>query len=311
MTVAQTLFKKGASVEATFAFALAATNIVFELGILIYILLGGAYLGAELIAGVLLVVVMYLLVRATLPVGVFERARRLLASRDDGGGASGPAITAASPVCPHPGAHPTALERDGVVYRFCSPQCQAAFVRHAAGRGSVRAQLATLSGWYRISGRYLKTIGRIYKSVLGGFFVAGFIVLIPASALTTVFLPPTNPLAVVENAALGVLVGVFSFIGSIGIVPFAAALWFGGVGFAGVLGVIVADNHHHPGSRAVAQLFRYQGHRVHLRGVLLRDVRLQCGDLLPVRRGRDPAAPTQRCSAASGGSRSTSITRSI
>lgn len=230
VTVAQSLFKKGASAEATFGFALAATNIVFELGILIYLLLGGAYLGAELIAGVLLVVIVHLLVRATLPVGVFERSRARLVARD--GDTPGAAPAGVTPL--------------------------------AAGRGSVPAQLRSFDGWYRIAGRYLKTISRIYKSVLGGFFVAGFIVLIPASALTTVFLPARSPLAVVEDAALGVLVGVFSFIGSIGIVPFAAALWFGGVGFAGVLGVIVADTITVPvlalwrsffGTRATAYIF--------------------------------------------------------
>jgi len=56
-----------------------------------------------------------------------------------------------------------------------------------------------------------------------------------------VFLPSDSFLGVLENAAVGVLAGVFSFIGSIGIVPFAAALWFGGAGFAAVLGVIVSD----------------------------------------------------------------------
>lgn len=55
------------------------------------------------------------------------------------------------------------------------------------------------------------------------------------------FLPPVSFSAVIENAALGVVVGMLSFIGSIGIVPFAAALAIGGVGFAGVVGCIVAD----------------------------------------------------------------------
>jgi uncharacterized protein len=54
-------------------------------------------------------------------------------------------------------------------------------------------------------------------------------------------LPPVNFLAVLENAALGVVVGMPSFIGSIGIVPFAAALAIGGVAFPGVVGCIVAD----------------------------------------------------------------------
>jgi hypothetical protein len=39
--------KKGASTESSFAFSFASTNLVFELGILIYVLLGPAFLAAE------------------------------------------------------------------------------------------------------------------------------------------------------------------------------------------------------------------------------------------------------------------------
>lgn len=78
------------------------------------------------------------------------------------------------------------------------------------------------------------------------------------------FLPTDTFWGVLENAAVGVLAGVFSFIGSIGIVPFAAALWFGGAGFAAVLGVIVSDTITLPvlnlwksffGGRATAYIF--------------------------------------------------------
>jgi uncharacterized membrane protein YraQ (UPF0718 family) len=62
VTITQTLFKKGASKESTLAFSFASTNLVFELGILIYILLGPAFLAAELAGGVLLIAIMYLLV---------------------------------------------------------------------------------------------------------------------------------------------------------------------------------------------------------------------------------------------------------
>jgi uncharacterized protein len=84
VTIAQALFKKGASVESTFAFALAATNIVFELSVLIYVLLGGAVLAAEFLSGVMLVIIMSLLVRYTLPVQTFELARRCLQEHDGG-----------------------------------------------------------------------------------------------------------------------------------------------------------------------------------------------------------------------------------
>lgn len=193
VTIAQALFKKGASVESTFAFALAATNIVFELSVLIYVLLGGAVLAAEFLSGVMLVIIMFLLVRLTLPVQTFELARRRLQEQDGG--------------------IPAAMRR-----------------------------LTDAGVWHRIADRYFRTLNRIWKSVVFGFLAAGFIVaLVPTSIWTVLFLPPVSLPAVIENAALGVVVGMLSFIGSIGIVPFAAALALGGVGFPGVVGCIVAD----------------------------------------------------------------------
>lgn len=201
VTISQTLFKKGASAEASFAFALASTNIVFELAILIYVLLGPAFVAAELLSGLLLVILMYLLVRATLPKAVFAAARRRM------------------------------QEREG----------EFDFVH--AGQERWWQQLRTFQGWYYVATRYFRTIQRIYKSVVFGFLISGLIVvLVPNRVWTTLFLPPVSFLGVLESAALGVLAGIFSFIGSIGIVPFAAALWIGGVGFAGVLGCIVSDN---------------------------------------------------------------------
>jgi len=242
VTVAQSLFKKGASASSTFAFALSATNIVFELGILIYILLGPSYLGGELLSGVLLIVIVWALVRLTLPKMLFERSRRRLQEADgdtapDTGGGIGVALP-----CGHDGPKPFTWTHAGVTYRFCSRACRTGFRRRIEGRGPVARQLRTLGGWDRIAERYFATIGRIRNSVIFGFLIAGFIVaLVPTSVFTTVFLPPSSFGGVVENAAVGVLAGVFSFIGSIGIVPFAAALWFGGAGFAAVLGVIVSD----------------------------------------------------------------------
>jgi len=91
-TVAQSLFKKGASPQSMFAFALAATNIVFELGILISILLGWSYLGGELLSGVVLIVLVWLIARFTLPKAVFELSRRRLQEADGDAGAPTPTI---------------------------------------------------------------------------------------------------------------------------------------------------------------------------------------------------------------------------
>lgn len=200
VSVSQVLFKKGASAESTFAFALASTNIVFELGILIYVILGPAYLVAELISGVLLVAIMYLIVRFTLPVKVFKEARERLIQQDEKKQRATKTVSKPS----------LDNEKPGI--------------------------------WYRIAERYLKTLGRIRNSVLFGFLIAGFIVgLVPTWFWSSVF-PRTNDFwGVLVSSALGVLAGVVSFIGSIGIVPFAVALGAGGVAFAGVLGCILSD----------------------------------------------------------------------
>lgn len=206
VSIAQTLFKKGASAESTFSFALASTNIVFELGILIYVLLGWQYLVAELVSGVLLVVIVYGIARLTLPSRVFEEARRHLQERE---GEASPSA-------------------DGDVV--------------AERRPTLREQLGEPDVWFRVATRYFKTIGRIYKSVVFGFLIGGFIVVfVPSGVWSTLFLSPATLPGALENAAAGVAAGVLSFIGSIGIVPFAAALWLGGASFGGGVGAIVSD----------------------------------------------------------------------
>ena len=166
VAIGQSLFKKGASAESTFAFALASTNIVFELAILIAVLLGWAFFGAELIGGVLLVAIMYALVRWTLPVRVFEEARSRLRREDE------PSTVVEA-----------GQSRPGVIQQL--------------GRGAT---------WVRIASRYFTTLKRIYKSVVAGFLISGFIAaLVPASWWAALFVKPTSFPGVVENAALVLL----------------------------------------------------------------------------------------------------------
>lgn len=93
----------------TFAFTFASTNLVFELGILIYVLLGPAFLAAELLGGVLLIAIMFLIVRVTVPEHLFEDARRRLSgegSKDE----SGPE----DPFCGYPGRPELTEEHGGI-----------------------------------------------------------------------------------------------------------------------------------------------------------------------------------------------------
>ncbi len=145
VTITQTLFKKGASPHSSFAFSFASTNLVFELGILIYVLLGWAFLAAELLGGFVLITIMYALVRLTLPRATFEQARQQL--RDEG-----------------------------------------SKTKSHASAGDWKLELRRRRGWRLVAVNYFQTMGRIWRSVVFGFLLAGFVVgLIPSSIWAGLF----------------------------------------------------------------------------------------------------------------------------
>src|SRR2546430_3183064 len=75
VAIARSLFLKGASFPAAMVFQFASTNLVFELGLILLILLGWPFLGAEFAGGVLMIVVLALLFRWTLSPRLVEEAR--------------------------------------------------------------------------------------------------------------------------------------------------------------------------------------------------------------------------------------------
>ena len=74
--ISRTLFKKGAALIPSLAFLFASTNLVIELGIILYLLMGWQFTAAEWIGGVVLVIIMSVLVRLTYPAKLVEEARR-------------------------------------------------------------------------------------------------------------------------------------------------------------------------------------------------------------------------------------------
>jgi hypothetical protein len=88
--VSRTLFCKGAGLVPSLAFLMASTNLVVELGLVLYVLMGWQFVAGEWIGGIVLVAVMGLIVRVTYPAGLVEAARRACGSGhdDDSAGAS-------------------------------------------------------------------------------------------------------------------------------------------------------------------------------------------------------------------------------
>jgi uncharacterized membrane protein YraQ (UPF0718 family) len=75
LAAARSLVLKGAHFVAAVAFMFASTNLVIELGVLILIFLGWQFLAAEIVGGLLLIIVSTILIRLTYPRRWMEAAR--------------------------------------------------------------------------------------------------------------------------------------------------------------------------------------------------------------------------------------------
>src|SRR5437868_13489408 len=76
IAIAKSLFEKGASAASALAFQFASTNLVWELGLVLWVLIGWQFTLAEYVGGVVLIVLMTLLLRLFVSPRLEERARR-------------------------------------------------------------------------------------------------------------------------------------------------------------------------------------------------------------------------------------------
>jgi uncharacterized membrane protein YraQ (UPF0718 family) len=205
---ARTAFKKGADLVPTLAFMFAATNLVLELGCVLWILLGWHFVLAEVVGAFVLIGIMWLLVALTLPRALIEQARRQAGEKEDDGD------------CCHGG--PEHETHDHASHGHAATPA-------AAGR--------------RVAGAFFMDVSMMWKEILLGFFIGGLLMtVVPPDAWKGLFL--TNaawPLRLVENAFVGVVIAMVSFVCSIGNLPLAATLWSGGISFGGVISFIYAD----------------------------------------------------------------------
>jgi len=75
VAAARTAFQKGAALAPTLAFMFASTNLVFELGFVLWLLMGWQFVLAETVGAFVLIAVMWLLIVLTLPRGLEDEAR--------------------------------------------------------------------------------------------------------------------------------------------------------------------------------------------------------------------------------------------
>jgi hypothetical protein len=200
--ISRTLFKKGAALIPSLAFLFASTNLVIELGIILYLLMGWQFTAAEWIGGMVLIVIMSVLVRLAHPARLVEEARR---HPERGGGHEHEAMV---------------LEGETLWQKLQDPGAHIVIAQNFAMDWSML--------WKDLAGGFL------IAGALSAF--------VPAEFWAALFLQGASPwLQVPLNALLGPLVAVISFVCSIGNVPMAAVLWASGISFGGVLSFLYAD----------------------------------------------------------------------
>ncbi|ELZ19231.1 permease [Natrinema limicola] len=237
VAIGKGLFAKGAHVVNFLAFMFASTNLIVELGLMILILLGWEFLVAELLGGLVLIAVMALIVRLTLPETLFDDVRAELVQREHDHG------DMVDPTCGMEGSDEHTIVTDGgETLQFCSEGCLETYRQQTAGSGTWNDDLRSWGGWYKLGNQYRKEWSMIWTDVVAGFLISGFvIVFVPQWVWNALFLEGDSLLITAENAIMGVAIAVISFVGSMGNVPFAVALWGGGISFAGVIAFVYAD----------------------------------------------------------------------
>jgi uncharacterized membrane protein YraQ (UPF0718 family) len=199
--IARAMFRRGAGLIPSLAFLFASTNLVAELGIVLVVLMGWAFMAGAWIGGIFLVVIMSVLVRLTYP-------RRLAEAARHHGGNGG-----------HD--HGAMAEAAGTVWEKLAR----------------RQTWEAVAGYFAMDVAMLwkdLLLGFVIAGALA-VFVPDWVWqgLFVSSAGPWVRVP--------ANALLGPLVAVLSFVCSIGNVPMAAVLWASGVSFGGVLAFLYAD----------------------------------------------------------------------
>ena len=196
IAIAKSLFQKGASFVSAMAFQFASTNLVFELGLVLWLFLGWRFTLAEFVGGIVLILLMWLALNA-------------LVSRE---------------------------EEEAV--RAHAVEAETGHAHHSAG-GS---KPFSLQGWSDVAHNFRGDLEMLWKELIGGFLIAGYISLLPMGFFNALFITHAwAPLRIAENVIVGPIVAALAFVCSIGNIPLAAVLWSGGISFGGVIAFIFAD----------------------------------------------------------------------
>ena len=201
VAIARSLMVKGASAVTALAFQFASTNLVWELGLVLWILIGWQFTVAEYLGGVVMIVLMALFLRRFVSSALEAQAREH-AERADPGHQHHSAATE----LPWRQRLRSAAAWSDVAHNF---------------RGDWQMLYREIGIGFLLAGLAAQIPDHVFRGL--------FLTHAPA------------PLPALEGAVIGPVIAVLSFVCSVGNVPLAAVLWSGGISFSGVIAFLFAD----------------------------------------------------------------------
>ena len=203
--MSKSLFEKGADFTTAMVFMLASTNLVIELGLVLWVLIGWQFALSEYIGGIIMIGLLALVSRFFFRPALVEQARRHLAA----------------------GSFKAGLDDSSASVPGQSPLAQ---------------RLRSRAAWADAASYTMADLTMLRKEMIVGYLVAGFLaVLVPNAVWNAIFFHGHGVATSIENVIVGPAIAIVSFVCSIGNVPLAAALWKGGISFGGVVSFIFAD----------------------------------------------------------------------
>ncbi|MGN8109995.1 permease [Paraburkholderia sp. 22098] len=206
VAMARSIVRKGGDFTSAMAFQFAATNLVLELGVLMWVLISWQFAAAEFIGGPIMIIVLVLLfrffLRQSLKKEAIEQADKGIAGSMEGHAA----------------------------------------MSMGEQHGTWKERLSSRDGWIAISHSYVMNWAMLWRDIGIGLLIAGALgAWVPDSFWQKFFLVSHPTVAMIWGAFVGPFIAVASFTCSVGNVPLAAVLWNGGISFGGVASFIFGD----------------------------------------------------------------------
>ena len=199
--LARSIFVKGGDFTAAMVFMFASTNLVIELGIVLWFLIGWQFALAEFIGGVIMIALIGLVIPRIFSVDEIDSALQ------------------------HSGGEAT----EEVSVNSYLPKVK-------SQNGELRRKFTAASG-YTIGDFKMLRVELVVGFIVAGLVTS----LVPFSLWRSLFLSGHGFWSVLENSIIGPFLAFISFVCSVGNVPLAAALWSAGITFGGVIAFIFAD----------------------------------------------------------------------